>query len=247
MIGSSSSAPANIAAQTRLPPSPERGGIDWLLDPPPPHHAAADINNNNNDNNNHPAAPSASSRLRSIARYETFHPQALACSPPLLLNNQQADDGDDGGGSSSSSSCGGSSLGAVAGTDGVALFRIAQPHRPLLMLSHDAGGGGGVVAQPQQSSSSSSSLSSSVTSLRFQPAVSTQSLWLASARGSGVLVWDVSGHSLSPLQGRLGVDTNETITSLAWKQGAANADESWLSATTATSAFLWDFLAIFYF
>jgi len=223
MSGSPSSAPANIAAQTRLPPSPDHG-IDWLLDPPPPPlHAAAD------NNNNHPAP--ASSRLRSIARYETFHPQALACSPPILLN-QQGDDGDDGEGSSGSS--GGSSLGAVAGTDGVALFRISQPHRPLLMLSHDAGGGGVVVQSQYQQSSSS------VTSLRFQPAVSTQSLWLASARGSGVLVWDVSGHSLSPLQGRLGLDTNETITSLAWKQAAANANESWLAATTATSAFLWD-------
>jgi len=57
-----------------------------------------------------------------------------------------------------------------------------------------------------------------------------------------VLVWDVSGHSLSPLCGRLevesGTDSDSNITSLAWHPSVEGAP--WLAATTASSACLWD-------
>lgn len=215
----------SIASQVRLPPSPELRGIS--------------IPTNHHDEGN--------SRLQSIARYESFHPQALACSPPLqeatsyesgsdpnflpafgshaarrrpTTNNTQHPSQ-----SSHRTTTTNTSLGAISGSDGVALFRISKPHVPLMILSHAA------------TNSTTTGTSAAVTSLAFSPAASRSSLYLASARGSGVLVWDVSGHSLSPLQGRLGVEhspDSSAITSLTW------TGETWLAATTAASACLWD-------
>jgi hypothetical protein len=78
------------------------------------------------------------------------------------------------------------------------------------------------------------------TSLSFQPELSIDALRLRIGRS----VWDVSGHVLSPLCGRLGVnstaglDDHSQITSLAWHPSSDGSP--WLAATTASSACLWD-------
>lgn len=97
-------------------------------------------------------------------------------------------------------------LSAVAGRNGIAVFPTAAPHRPVVLLSHAA---------------------------REQPsalAFSTQK-HLASARGSGVFIWDVSGGSVSPLMGRLGV---QHIHDLIWW------DETSVLSVSDASASLWD-------
>ena len=180
------------------------------------------------------------SRLRSIARYESFHPQAIACSTPLLTNFVHDDDSSspqkptssDVGGSKKGHQLGSpkqpqrdgdTSVAAIAGPQGVALFRISRPHTPLVVLSH-----------------ASSRKSSTVSALSFQPHTK-DSLLLAAARGNGVLVWDATGHSLSPLLGRLTmgptVSSSDRITSISWK---ASSSQSMLATTNATNACLWD-------
>lgn len=186
-------------------------------------------------------------RLQSVARYESFHPQALACSVPLQDVEYTTDSNTFLNSDRHSPSTSpqrwrrfaslpespriarpqtSASLGAVAGSDGVAIFRISQPQMPLMILSHAS------------TSFTTTEASPAITSLAFSTGASRSSLYLASARGSGALIWDVSGHSLSPLQGRLGVEDSSdhsSITSLAWiKKGTR------LAATTAASACIWD-------
>jgi hypothetical protein len=207
-------------------------------------------NNNNRNNNEHAAQPNR--RLRSVARYQAFHPQALACSNTLTsslsdeestaavnpnkpttsstntTNNPAASRGESGP----------SSLGAVAGPQGVALFRLARPHVPLLILSHATNSTAGLF----------SSLAFQPTPMNTTGTSSNSSMYLAAARGSGVLVWDASGHSTSPLMGRLGVDATMSsstssfdldarITSIAWKPSTV---APLLAATNATTLSLWD-------
>jgi hypothetical protein len=190
-----------------------------------------------NDEQLHPM-----SRLRSIARYETFQPRALALSPPVPLSYtgfessasqkptgesstiRRSPQADTNKGSGGGNSGGMTSLGAVAGSHGVALFRLTKPQVPILILSH---------------ASNSVLKSGAVSSLAFQPD-NSRYMHLAAARGSGVLVWDVSGHTLSPLVGRVssGLDDESQIISLAWKPSADGTP--WLAATTSSSACLWD-------
>ncbi len=165
------------------------------------------------------------SPLNAVARYTDFQPEALACSMPLAASYNSDDNGQRRQGRELPFT----SLGAVAGPHGVALFRVSKPHIPLLFLKHE--------------SQMNSAGVGSGTSLAFQPE-NGHSLYLASARGSGILVWDVSGNSLSPLAGRLGFDpavagsniANTRITSMAWQPNHPNI----LAATTPTVACLWD-------
>jgi hypothetical protein len=262
-------------------------------------------------------------RLQMIANYESFRPQAMACSSPIPFNNYSADTprtttqklpsskflsqqsqrhrratSPDVPTSPSSTS----SLGAIAGSEGIALFRWTEPHVPVLILCHATSSSSQVASSTTLSSSSSSSSwhhhsttppdtvvlpsvsashhiatttttttansstaytttttpSTGITSLAFSPiAHSVQppsSLYLASARGSGILVWDVSGHSMHPLQGRLGgmMSTARTIastmTSMTWMTppgsggdgGGATPYGGWIAATTSSTAGIWD-------
>ena len=207
-------------------------------------------------------------RLRSVARYQAFNPSTLACSTTLTstfyddennanVNNASATitssssnrNASISSSTNSSKDSGPSSLGAVAGTQGVALFRLSRPHVPLLILSH-------------KTNVSASGLS--ISSLAFQPtAISNNngssggpsSMFLAAARGSGVLVWDASGHTTSPMMGRLSVDVSTSngsspaasqslggiddsrITSIAWKPSSS---APLLAATTKSALSLWD-------
>jgi hypothetical protein len=282
--------PSGAAAMTQLPPSPEIKPVSSSVFHPIIHtefsldsggNRIININHNINNNNNineHYTTTQPTRRLRSVARYQAFHPQALACSNTLTSslsdeesstaavnvnvnpnkpttsstnnnNNHNHNNTTQNAPRRGDDSSGPSSLGAVAGPQGVALFRLSRPHIPLLILSHATNSTAGLFS-----------------SLAFQPTPimntttntggttntnNSSSMYLAAARGSGVLVWDASGHSTSPLMGRLGVDTtcssssmttssfdlDARITSIAWKPSTV---APLLAATNATTLSLWD-------
>lgn len=180
---------------TRLPPSPE---TTFILPGAPPERVSLDAD--------------ADNRMRSVARYATFHPQAIACSTPLQNDKRERRYM--------------SSVAAIAGPNGIALFRVSRPQTPVVVLSH---------------ASSTKSTAGSVSSLSFQPQSNDSPLLLAAARGCGVLVWDASGHSLSPLIGRLAMEptlsSSDRITSISWK---TSSTQSLLATTNAVKACLWD-------
>ena len=129
------------------------------------------------------------------------------------------------GGSTTSLSC----LGAVAGSQGVALFRLSKPHVPLLILSH----------------ATNSASTNSILSMAFEPKQSaTDTLYLAATRGSGVLIWDASGHSPNPLVARVSMDQpiqtgldDPRLTSLAWKPSPTSSS---LVTVSPSSLCVWD-------
>lgn len=230
------------ASLTRLPPSPDLHAVTSSNLQSPEFSLSSSI----------PGALSTATvkRLQSIARYQAFFPQALACSNTLTSYVEQSSDTNTNASSSTlkHNDTGPSSLGAVAGSQGVALFRLSRPHVPLLILSH----------------ATNTSSRSSITSLSFEPknlqddksnSGATSSLYLAATRGSGVLIWDASGHSPNPLMGRLGTDqsmssssgisssvaSDTRVTSICWK--ASNSAFPLLAATTASALCLWDLRA----
>ena len=234
----------DAAAKSQLPPSPE---LKSTQNPNPSVAEGLSLR----DGSLEQSSIAATSRLRAVANYGSFGPQALACSLPVASYYSEPDVLVQSSLPSSSTLTGrtradlsareqleghGSSLGAIAGLHGVSLFRVTKPHAPLLILGHASG--------------ASSSLGG-VTSLAFQPQVSRaqSSLYLAAARGAGILLWDVSGHSLSPLTGRLGtdaglaggVDMDSRISDIAWYAGTdKNSATPLLVATTGSAACLWD-------
>jgi len=280
------------------------GGITGGVDPTAT--ATATANNTGTGTTINGTSASKRSRLRSIARYQAFAPQALACSDPipsyfsssttnststatrpfhnsishsqssLLSTTDDDDDNDDDPRKlvqpNTGTTDGSSSLGAVAGAQGVAVFRIDKPHEPLLMLNHatfskhystanstgTAGGGlaiyptsNGMHNNQQQDvpagTSATGKTGRGVVALAFQPEA-TRSLYLAAARGTGVLIWDVSGHCLSPLLGRLtdvgsatqDYSSDRNVTSLAWKLSGQRDGLPLLATTTSYSACIWD-------
>jgi hypothetical protein len=233
---------------TPLPPSPE---IKPLCSQKSDlEHVPFSLGGLQHQRNQQPTSSgTTSSRLRSVANYQTFAPQALACSDPIPATFSSSNfgciNGDTRQQHNGSAEHYGrfnpqrqlgqaSSLGAVAGAQGVVVFRISKPHEPLIVLNHAT------------SNRHHSTGGRPVTALAFQPDV-TSSLFLAAARGSGVLLWDVSGHSLSPLLGRLAMDFNTTApesecvtTSLCWKLSQERDGLPMLATTTARYAAVWD-------
>jgi hypothetical protein len=303
----------DVASRTKLPPSPELRAINAATATAsaahiPPFHVIE--NDDDISLSSSPLQQTTSNkkrpRLRSIARYTSFRPQAICCSQPAVLapnsssasasenNNllvvasssttitakksklqqQQQQQGVDNSSTNNDRSTGLTSVGAICGDKGVALFRVSAPHVPLLLLRHHSR----ATASNRPSSSSTRTASGAVggavvgvTSLAFQPncpcpssssARGGSQLHLAAARGASVLVWDASGHSLSPLIGRLSVaaaagqqdagglafdldpssssssSPRQVITSLAWQQ--SDSASPWLAAATASHACLWD-------
>ena len=198
-----------IAARTQLPPSPEVKAVAADAD----HDSAQDH-----------------SRLRSLAKYSSsFKPQALACSLPVSSSYADVEHASRGLTSPNSRAATSpnpsqaASLGAVAGQQGIALFRVTRPESPLLVFS-----------------ASNTQDADIVSSLSFQQSgAASDSFYLAAAKGASALVWDASGHSPNPLRQRLRVDSGNIaesrIKSLNWKP---NSD--FLAATTASTACLWD-------
>lgn len=202
------------ASLTQLPPSPETSSLASMNDAQPSTISlGATI-----------LEESAASRLRSVATYKKFHPQAIACSPPTFRPDGRSaqltllDDY--------------SSLGAISGDDGIALFRTSRPDVPLLMLSHSS-----MVGRLK---------TGAIQNLAFEPKL-TDSILLAASRGNGLLIWDASGHSLSPLMGRLAVDMVEKpsslhdIRSMAWK--TTDGGHSMIAIATSSYTCLWDLRA----
>jgi hypothetical protein len=240
-------------AMTRLPPSPETpsalaGGRlvmpELSLDGTAPRSNVSNLPHSNATpapTKGRTRPPDASgARLRSVAKYQSFRPQALACSDEILATSySDAESSLDFGGPSS--------LGAIAGPRGVALFRSSRPHIPLLIFSH-------------ATNASSGNRQTTITSLAFRPAKTTADpggsgrtnggsgpLYLAAARGSGVLLWDASGRSSNPLVGRLAVGDGGTadpsssvITSMSWKPSSGLP---LLATTTPWALSLWDIRA----
>lgn len=216
-------------------------------------------------------------RLLSIAKYESFQPTSMACSQPLhsgflqgshyITKSKSYENEDKNDKDSSSLKSGGrrsakrirnvhrttttattsTSLGAIGGTHGVVLFRLSQPHVPLMTLSYYQMNTAPLFLCFQPIRYNDSYSTDHIEQQRLNSS-SPNTLYLASARGSGVLIWDVSGHSLSPLTGRLGISSDSCnssfvdpslirasrITSLLWK------DQTTLAGTTSNSACLWD-------
>ncbi|KAL7428343.1 hypothetical protein ACHAXM_001235 [Skeletonema potamos] len=124
---------------------------------------------------------------------------------------------------------GGASLGAFAFPMGINIVDLARPQRSVLVLNYSSGmsgtihnnaafsGGISTMAfQPDQSVLqcpgylSDSKGRSSSGNLR-EISQSSTSVLLATARGSGILVWDCSGRALSPLLGRLNAADSRSI------------------------------------
>ena len=216
----------------QLPPSPELTPVVARVGSSFPVPLSLHKTENNNNNNNW-----SGPRLRSLAKYKRFLPQAIACYTPMSaflseqgeieahkpLNHQSSQKLKDTQRYMDSSS----SLGAVAGCNGVALFRMSRPQVPLLILSH---------------ASSTNTEMGSIRTLAFDPK-SQNALLLAAARRTGVLIWDASGHSLSPLLGRLGADTiagdssDSAINSLTWIETASNP---LLAVANSATVSVWD-------
>lgn len=244
---------------TQLPPSPEIGAVQQMMGGGVPEFpldgsSSSQVVKSTASASSPSTDPPPFRRLLSVARYQAFHPQALACSNTLTSSSNDEEPTPSSfksphhpsshpSSSSTPKDPGPSSLGAVAGPQGVALFRLSRPHVPLLILSH---------------ATNSTTATSSISSLAFQPdtpnnsigPTSRSSLYLAAARGSGVLLWDASGHNPSPLIGRLGMDqahnnngstpsldySDTRITSIAWKP----SQNPLLATTTSFSLSLWD-------
>jgi hypothetical protein len=253
-------------AMMRLPPSPDTNAVaghmlvpEFSLDDDTIMHrgnlsknvAAGGTVNTTGNHHHHHNHQHPQHRLRSVAKYNAFYPQALACSNDILTTSYKdhlESDLDFGGPAS---------LGAIAGPRGVALFRLSRPHIPLLIFSH--------ATNYSSSARNNSKSLNSISSLAFQPtngnssSTNSNTLYLAAARGSGVLIWDASGHSPNPLLGRLLNDTtNDTtiisgvggrrdletrITSMSWMSYCnrnSSSNSPLLATTTASSLSMWD-------
>ena len=231
-------------------------------------------------------------RLQMIASYEKFHPQVIACSdqiPQLLLSSSRNNSGkqqqhttndtskqQQSRISSSSktttdtvatASTTTTSLGAIAGSDGIIVFRWDEPHIPMLVLSYNSNNNNSntnLVTTTTTNATSNSSRMGGITSLAFSPShrhidqtttrtkssTFSSSIYLAAVRGSSILIWDVTGHTIQPLVSRLGmspsgtssVGLSSTITSMTWITIPNNSSTTNLhiAATTASMAGIWD-------
>ena len=188
---------SSLAARTQLPPSPELNAALANHHQPSTDHAASAPFLESSSSTQQPPP-----RLRAVAQYGSYRPQILATT------------------TSSSSSYpphfGGTSLGAVAGPAGVALFRVAQPSTPLA-LWHTA--------------------TTTTTALQFSP----DGRYLAAARGSSLAIGDVAATATSAagsLQTR--AEAPAAITSLAWGGQLPQQQGNIVGATTAHTVCLWD-------
>lgn len=172
-----------------------------IMRPSSPQKSGGPKNVNKYANNN----LTGNQRLRSAASFSPYNnPTSMAVRP---------------------SRCGVPSLAAVAGPMGINIVDLATPQRSLLVLNYSSSpsvtgvpsnnGGisvGGITSmafQPDQSivqnpnSGASDSNGQRVGVTWREHSQSSSPILLATARGSGILIWDCSGRALSPLLGRL--------------------------------------------
>jgi len=205
---------------------------------------------------------SAASRLLAIANYGPFSPGGLATCTGLAQSDYLDEaSGDVGGGvrrahdgraaservsfsgagpsvTGTSAASGAQSFAAgtaiaLSGPHGIAILRSNKPHIPSVVLSHSthtAGGGAGcgpLAFQPSSDDFGGGSAGAGGSGGR-------STMLLATARGPGVLVWDASGRSLSPLLGRLGHDGRHPPAAVVSSAAASGANAA--AATTNASA-----------
>ncbi len=204
------------------------------------------------------ATAAAASRLLAIANYGPFSPSGLATCTGLARSDSDEDGGtrsqhdgraasdhvrasltagaDAGAGGPSASGArqpfaAGTAI-ALSGPHGIAILRSNKPHIPSVVLSHSthtsAGGGAGcgpLAFQPLSDDGGGNSGGGGGRS----------TMLLATARGSGVLVWDASGSSLSPLLGRLGHDGRHPPAMVMSAAGSNTAPPATSSTAASTS------------
>ena len=122
---------------------------------------------------------------------------------------------------------GGTSLGAIAGPMGINVVDLAAPQNSVMVLNYSSSSGamnaysGGInimAFQPQNNHSLGNNLHQS-----------SSSVLLATARGSGILIWDCSGRALSPLLGRLNAADS-------WNPGRTYVESGKTSSQNASKA-----------
>lgn len=111
-------------------------------------------------------------------------------------------------------------LAAIAGPMGITVVDILTPQRPWLMLNYAS-------ATHVSSVGLRDASHGGISTMAFQPGGRADecksSILLASARGSGILIWDCSGRALNPMLGRLNASD-------AWGGGASNDRKSQVGA-----------------
>ncbi|KAL7493275.1 hypothetical protein ACHAWT_004835 [Skeletonema menzelii] len=136
---------------------------------------------------------------------------------------------------------GGTSLGAIAGPMGINIIDLAAPHRSLMVLDYSST----AVMRGAKPKNNPNIISGGISTMAFQPDPSIRSSYLsdsnghtsgnlqqpsssvllATARGSGILIWDCSGRALSPLLGRLNAaDSWSSGSQYAGKKDDAKSD-----------------------
>lgn len=138
-------------------------------------------------------------------------------------------------------------LAAIAGPLGITVVDILTPQRPWLILNYAST----VHESSRPRGSADESIRGGISTMAFQPGPSTSSsqgredehnpsndsILLATARGSGILIWDCSGRALSPLIGRLNASD-------AWSRGiSANKRNSQSVTSPNTKADIEDTLS----
>ena len=103
---------------------------------------------------------------------------------------------------------GGASLAAFAGPTGIAVVDVAAPQRPCLRLDYSSSTEEGIAAMAFQPCADDPDPDRARRprppgATRYGGGSSSSPILLATARHTGILIWDCSGRALSPLIGRL--------------------------------------------
>ena len=151
--------------------------------------------------NKHVLKMSTGSRLRAATSFSPYQSN----NPPSSMAIRRT--GISAGGSDGFNTDGtfGKPLAAIAGPLGITIVDVNAPQHPWLVLNYSSTT---MAFQPclstlQQSMTDAECVNSVSYGNRFSNTQSQSPVLLATARGSGILIWDCSGRSLSPLLGRL--------------------------------------------
>ena len=144
---------------------------------------------------------SVDSRLRVAACFRNFEPRALACSVWTQSSSGHF-----------SNRCTAKSVCALSGPKGIICFPSHSPQTPYLIIHHISPSTRNFSLAFQPTSYSTTTIDNSGMQHDQSPFL------LAAAAGSGVLIYDVSGHALSPLITRLNITADYSF------QSSANAN-----------------------
>jgi len=159
----------------------------------------------NNKHNNLPS--NVTTRIRSVAKYSQFNPEALATCPSLssgrIISSNNSNNNNNNNGTA-----------AIASPKGILLFHTTTPYQPILVLHHSF---------PTTSKNNTSTTSQQRRHLQFNRKGDRLA---SSSRDNAILVWDVSGHAFSPLLGSICTPSGSSSSSMSGNSGAvAMGDE----------------------